>query len=450
MVKNNNNLLADMKTPANGQAHALSNGNGVVPTTTTTTTTITAAPTAAAAATTTMAANSWRQTLWNWWDTFADVAWFIICCIGYILQDLYYIAFGYPEKELGTDIALITGGGNGLGRLLAERLGKMGTKVVIWDINKKGIAETVEIVQEAGGYCKGYVVDISRKEEVYKAADVIRAEVGDVTLLINNAGVVSGLHLLDTPDHLIERSFNVNVMAHFWTTKAFLPKMIEKERGHIATIASLAGHVGISKLVDYCASKFAAVGFDEALRLELDVLGHTNIQTTCICPFFIQATGMFDDVNARWVPTLNPNEVADRVIVAIKKNEKLAIIPGFLKFMLSLKWTFPWGCVGGLLRRLVPDAAPHGVATTSPLPAKAANGSILAGANIVNSSSPQLATDTATATTTTIATPTAAAITADTQADIAALDAELSSVTLPAKSPSLLIQRTPSLGERVL
>ncbi|KAI8125711.1 Short-chain dehydrogenase/reductase family 16C member 6 [Lucilia cuprina] len=120
-----------------------------------------------------------------------------------------------------------------------------------------------------------------------------------VSLLINNAGVVSGLHLLDTPDHLIERSFNVNVMAHFWTTKAFLPKMIENQRGHIATIASLAGHVGITKLVDYCASKFAAVGFDEALRLELEVLGHTNIQTTCVCPFFIQQTGMFDDVNAR-------------------------------------------------------------------------------------------------------------------------------------------------------
>lgn len=61
------------------------------------------------------------------------------------LQDLYYIAFGYPEKELNTDIALITGGGNGLGRLLAQRLGKMGTKVVVWDINKEGVYRDIKL-----------------------------------------------------------------------------------------------------------------------------------------------------------------------------------------------------------------------------------------------------------------------------------------------------------------
>lgn len=76
--------------------------------------------------------------------------------------------------------------------------------------------------------------------------------------------------------------------------------MLEKDHGHIVTIASLAGHVGIAKLIDYCSSKFAAVGFDEALRLELELLG-SQVQTTCICPFFIQSTGMFDDVNSRYV-----------------------------------------------------------------------------------------------------------------------------------------------------
>uniref|UniRef100_A0A1I8PKM0 Short-chain dehydrogenase/reductase family 16C member 6 n=1 Tax=Stomoxys calcitrans TaxID=35570 RepID=A0A1I8PKM0_STOCA len=358
----------------------------------------------------------------SWVAAISDVVVFIIYCIGFIIQDLYYIAFGYPEKELKTDIALVTGGGSGLGRLLSMRLSKLGTKVVIWDINKPGIDETVKMVQESGGFCKGYVVDISRKEEVYKAAEVLRHEIGDISLLINNAGVVSGLHLLDTPDHLIERSFNVNVMAHFWTTKAFLPKMIENQCGHIVTIASLAGHVGITKLVDYCASKFAAVGFDEALRLELEVLGHTNIQTTCVCPFFIQQTGMFDDVNARWVPTLNANDVADRVIQAIKKNEKIAIIPGYCKFLLSFKWTFPWGCVGGLLKRLVPDASPHGLAQKS----------LLSVYKKVSSAKNAVMT----------ATPTSALIT-----DISAAYKDATSMT---KAGTLLIKRSPSLGERVL
>ncbi|XP_036329243.1 estradiol 17-beta-dehydrogenase 11-like [Rhagoletis pomonella] len=220
-------------------------------------------------------------------------------------------------------------------------------------------------------------------------------------------------------------------MAHFWTTKAFLPRMIEQQRGHIATIASLAGHVGITKLVDYCASKFAAVGFDEALRLELDVLGHSNIQTTCICPFFIQATGMFDDVNARWVPTLNPNDVADRIILAIKKNEKITIIPGYIRLLLSLKWTFPWGCVGGLLRRLVPDAAPHGVAQTPPATASSTK------------QTQQLLNNNNSIPATTIAHSSSAIPKHTTE-----LCTEFSE-TLP-KTASLLVQRTPSLGERVL
>ena len=69
----------------------------------------------------------------------------------------------------------------------------------------------------------------------------------------------------------------------------------------------MAGYVGIPKLVDYCASKFATVGFDEALRLELEQLGADGVHTTVICPYFIQATGMFDDVNSRYLNYLPLN-----------------------------------------------------------------------------------------------------------------------------------------------
>lgn len=289
--------------------------------------------------------------------TIYDVIVFLGISIGYIFQDLFYRVIGRPEQKLQGELALVTGGGGGLGRLISLRLSKLGVDIVIWDIKQEGIDETVEMIRANGGTCVGYKVDISKKEEVYKAADAIRRDVGDITMLVNNAGVVSGRALLDTPDELIERSFNVNVLAHFWTTKTFLPAMLEKDHGHIVTIASLAGHVGIAKLVDYCSSKFAAVGFDEALRLELELLG-SNVQTSCICPYFIQSTGMFDDVNSRWVPTLTSEDVVDRTIYAIQYKQKLAIIPRYLQLMLCVKWIFPWECASGFLRRIVPDAAP--------------------------------------------------------------------------------------------
>lgn len=78
---------------------------------------------------------------------------------------------------------------------------------------------------------------------------------------------------------------NVNAMAHFWTCKAFVPDMMKRNHGHIVSIASLAGCVGVNKLTDYCASKFTAVGFEESLRLELFALGYDNVHSTCVCPW---------------------------------------------------------------------------------------------------------------------------------------------------------------------
>jgi all-trans-retinol dehydrogenase (NAD+) len=90
------------------------------------------------------------------------------------------------------------------------------------------------------------------------------------------------------------------------TVKAFLPSMIEHNDGHIVTIASMAGYVGVAKLVDYCSSKAAACGFDESLRLELETKGIKGVRTSLICPFFIRSTGMFDDVNSRYGDTSLP------------------------------------------------------------------------------------------------------------------------------------------------
>ena len=88
--------------------------------------------------------------------------------------------------------------------------------------------------------------------KIYEAAEKVKSDIGPITILINNAGIVSGTHLLGTSDEKIIRTFDVNVLAHFWTIKAFMPDMITLKKGHIVNVASLAGHSGMTKLVDYC------------------------------------------------------------------------------------------------------------------------------------------------------------------------------------------------------
>ena len=102
--------------------------------------------------------------------------------------------------------------------------------------------------------------------------------------------------------------------------------MIEKNHGHIVTIASCAGMFGAAGLVDYCSSKFAAVGFDEALRNELLRLEKTGVKTTVVCPNVIN-TGMFQGFNVSGLPLLEPEYVADKVIEAVLTDQELLMLP---------------------------------------------------------------------------------------------------------------------------
>jgi all-trans-retinol dehydrogenase (NAD+) len=156
----------------------------------------------------------------------------------------------------------------------------------------------------------------------------VRQEVGAIDILFNNAGIVSGKSFLDLPDAQIEATFRINTMALFWTGKAFLPDMIARNRGHVVTMGSASGYVGVAKLSDYAASKWAAVGFDESLRVELKRTA-PGIVTTIVCPYYIN-TGMFRGVKTRFpllLPILEEQVVADRIVRAIQRNKRRLVMP---------------------------------------------------------------------------------------------------------------------------
>ncbi|KAG5850253.1 hypothetical protein ANANG_G00080270 [Anguilla anguilla] len=242
------------------------------------------------------------------------------------------------------EIVLITGAGSGIGRLMALEFSTMGVTLVLWDINQEGNKETARLAKEKGASeVYTYMCDCSKKTEVYRAADQVKREVGDVSILINNAGIVTGKKFMDAPDSLVEKTMEVNAMAHFWTYKAFLPAMMASNHGHLVSIASSAGLIGVNGLADYCASKFAAVGFAESVALELLATGKDGIKTTIVCPFVIN-TGMFDGCNTKWprmIPILDPNYVARKIVDAILTNQVHLLLPRSMYFIAGLKNILP-------------------------------------------------------------------------------------------------------------
>lgn len=231
---------------------------------------------------------------------------------------------GIPGK-----VIVITGGASGIGRLLATKLARLGGRVVIYDLDREKIDEAVAEIRAAGGDAYGHVCDVSDREAVYETAEKVRGEVGHADILINNAGIISGKPLMDIPDEKIEATMKVNVLALFWTTKSFLPEMLARNSGHIVTMASAAGLLGVSRQTDYAASKHAAIGFTESLRVELKKSGHGGITTTIIEPFYVD-TGMFEGVKVRpgvGLPILSPDYVAEQTVRAIQRDKQEVPLP---------------------------------------------------------------------------------------------------------------------------
>ncbi len=224
---------------------------------------------------------------------------------------------------------LITGVGSGLGRRMALQMARKGGRIIGWD-NRTEALESVlpELKRASGRDHHGYTCDVSDSAAVYAAAEAVKAEAGAPHIVINNAGVVSGKRFLECSEAEIERTMGVNTMALFWTAKAFLPEMIARNAGHLVTVSSAAGLVGVARLTDYSASKFAAVGFDESIRAELKQTA-PGVKTTVICPYYIR-TGMFDGVKTRFpwlLPIVDEHYAVSRIVSAIERRRPQLIMP---------------------------------------------------------------------------------------------------------------------------
>ncbi|CAK8673794.1 unnamed protein product [Clavelina lepadiformis] len=232
-------------------------------------------------------------------------------------------------KSVAGEVCLITGAGNGMGRLMALNFAQRKAKLVLWDMDAEANKETGALVEQMGGTAFVDVCDVSDKEEIKKAAKRAREAVGDITILVNNAGIVYAKEVLELSEKQIEQTFKVNTLAHFWIVREFLPHMLKTNHGHIVTLASTVGLFASPGMPDYCSSKHAVVGFHQSLYYDLQNFKNNNIKTTLVCPYHVK-TGMFRGVTVThpWlVPSLTPTECVDSIMHAILTNRPFVAMP---------------------------------------------------------------------------------------------------------------------------
>ncbi|QIB52819.1 SDR family NAD(P)-dependent oxidoreductase [Pseudomonas sp. OIL-1] len=218
-------------------------------------------------------------------------------------------------------VAVITGGGSGLGRELALCCAARGMNLVLGDVDEKGMQETLRLVEEKapGTESATMRLDVSKLEQVQAFADLAKSRFGGAHILFNNAGVsVGGPVWLNTQADW-EWVMGVNLYGVVWGIKAFTPMMIEQGEGHIVNVASAAGWLNGPSMAVYNASKHSVVALSETLALDLRDVGAEQVGVTVLCPAFFP-TAIHESARNR------PADKADTIVRTEVAAERTAAI----------------------------------------------------------------------------------------------------------------------------
>lgn len=190
-------------------------------------------------------------------------------------------------NRLEGKVAIVTGAGSGIGRGIALAFAKEGAKVAVNDEHGDEATAVAEEVRAQGKEALAVEGDVSRNDHVEEMVRRALAAFGRIDVLVNNAGVCGehvGTPLSDLTEEDWDRTYEVNLKAHFLTCRAVMPHMIEQKSGKIVNISSIAGKTGEPVIPHYSASKAGVVNFTQALAREL---APHRINVNAVCPGLI-------------------------------------------------------------------------------------------------------------------------------------------------------------------
>ncbi|MET8874940.1 SDR family oxidoreductase [Nocardia sp. NPDC004604] len=228
------------------------------------------------------------------------------------------LGHGYPDIDLKGARVLITGAGRGIGRSTAELFADAGAQVAIADVDTAAAESTAAAIG-----ARAYELDVRARDRW----DKVVADFGVVDVLVNNAGVMPAGAFLDEPDAVGHATFDINVWGLIHGMRAVVPGMIERRRGHVVNVASLAGKVPVPGLAVYNASKFAAVGLSAATRLEFAPQG---VSVSCVMPSAVRTRLSSGLTLGKGMPTVDPEDVAAAVLQTCHTRKAEVAVPNYL------------------------------------------------------------------------------------------------------------------------
>ncbi|KAI6171335.1 Epidermal retinol dehydrogenase 2 [Aphelenchoides bicaudatus] len=267
--------------------------------------------------------------------------------IYWILDCLRVISPVWPKKSIKGKLMLITGTGSGIGRSAAIEFSKQGVFLIMWEVNEEANLETQRILHQLGYHDNvTMTVDVSSQESIEKAGERVRSEYGIPDLIFNNAGITGGFLLMDADMDRYDLTMKVNSRAMVCIFNQFIRGMADRNSGHLIVLASMAGYQAAAGLVAYSASKYAAVGYMEAIRNEFKAK-HIDIKCTTVAPFYVK-TAMTEGIEYEsfLAPMSTPDYVARRVCEAVLTNQEELFIP---------RWSWVYVVLKGILPTRVVD-----------------------------------------------------------------------------------------------
>jgi 3-hydroxybutyrate dehydrogenase len=219
--------------------------------------------------------------------------------------------------------AVITGGGRGIGRAVAERLSDAGAAVVVAARSAAEVEQAVEELRARGRRAVAVRCDVTDPASVEALATAAAREVGEVDILVNNAGTSSSAPLRRLALEEWNRLLAVNATGTFLCTRAFLPGMMERGWGRIVNVASVAGLKGGAYIAGYCAAKHAVVGLTRSVALEA---ARSGVTVNAVCPGYVD-TPMTRESVSRIVETTGRSEEEARAAILAASPQRRLVTP---------------------------------------------------------------------------------------------------------------------------